>query len=135
MTDLISYKQSLPAMTSAGLAEAKQAAVGRLARRIKIRLSDGQFKALHRVLTFWLHNAPARGQLFEEAYYLSVYKLFLSKVQRAPFNVFKANITLSLDLCQANTLMEALTDYQFDNAPYELMTINYIIEEIDKQTV
>lgn len=134
MTDITKYTNAIPAQFQAQHS-AKQADIGRLARKIKIKLSAGQFLALHMVLTFWLHKAPARGQLFEEAYYLSVYKLFVAKVQNAPFNVFKAKVTLSLDLCQANTLMEALTDYQLDNAPYELMTINHIVQEIDKQTV
>lgn len=135
MEGLISYTYTLPATTQISPIETKQGDIGRLLRKIKVKLSASQFKALHTVLTFWLHKAPAKGELFEEADYLAVYKLFVAKVQKAPLNVLKANVTLSLDICQANTLMGALTDYQLANAPYEMMTINHIIQEIDKQTV
>jgi len=135
MKDLITYTTHLPAETNAGQQSAKQADIGRLLRKVKIKLSASQYKALHTVLAFWLHKAPAKGDLFEEAYYLSVYKLFVAKVQRAPLNVFQANVTISLDICQAETLMNALTDYQLNNSSYEMMTINHIIEQIDKQTV
>jgi hypothetical protein len=135
MEDLISYTYTLPAHLQKSPSEEKQAHIGRLLRKVKVKLSASQYKALHTVLTFWLHKAPAKGELYEEAYYLSVYNLFVSKVQKAPLNVLKAKVKLSLDLCQAQTLMEALTDYQFDNASYEMNVVNYIIQEIDKQTV
>jgi hypothetical protein len=135
MEDLISYTYPLPATSQISLIEAKQSDIGRLLRKVKVKLSASQYKALHTVLTFWLHKAPAKGELYEEAYYLSVYKLFIAKVQKAPLNVLKAKVKLSLDLCQAQNLMEALTDYQFDNASYEMNVVNYIIQEIDKQTV
>lgn len=135
MEDLISYTYTLPATTQISPIEAKQADIGRLLRKIKVKLSASQFNALHTVLTFWLYKTPAKGELYEEAYYLAVYNIFVAKVQKAPLNVLKAKVKLSLDLCQAQTLMEALTDYQFDNASYEMNVVNYIIEQIDKQTV
>ena len=135
MEDLITYTHHLPAHMQTSPVEAKQAEIGRLLRKVKVKLSASQYKALHTVLSFWLHKAPAKGELYEEAYYLAVYNLFVAKVQKAPFNVLKAKVKLSLDLCQAQTLMGALTDYQFDNASYEMNVVNYIIQEIDKQTV
>ena len=121
-------------INSHGEIPSQLADVSRLFRKVKITLSDSQFKALFHLIAFWLNKAPAKGELFEMAYYLAVHKLFNSKLQKAVFNL-RSNVTISLDICQANTLMEALSDYQLNNSSYEMMTIRHIIQEIDKQTV
>jgi len=134
MGEITIYTNNLPAAESIGGIPSKLGDISRLFRRVKITLSDGQYKALFHLISFWLNKAPAKGQLFEQAYYLSVHKLFNSKLQKAIFNL-RPKVTLSLDICQANTLMEALTDYQLNNSSYEIMTINHIIKQIDQQTV
>lgn len=134
MGNLAPYTTNLPTIVDVGAIPSKLGDISRLFRKIKITLSDGQYKALFHIMAFWLNKAPAKGELYEEAYYLSVHKLFNSKLQKAVFNL-RPKVTLSLDICQANILMEALTDYQLNSSSYELMTINHIVQEIDKQTV
>ncbi|KAF0199016.1 MAG: hypothetical protein FD170_3944 [Bacteroidetes bacterium] len=131
MKDLIQHTGFKPSLAQIS---SKQAEIGRLLRKIKIKLSDSQFKALDMLLSVWLNFTPANGHLTDEAHYLQVYRLHTSKVQKAIFNL-RPSITLSLDIAQANALIEALRDYKLFPSSYELMTINHIIQEIDKQTV
>ena len=134
MGEITIYTNNMPSTESVGAIPSKLGDISRLFRKVKITLSDSQFKALFHLIAFWLNKAPAKGELFEMAYYLAVHKLFNSKLQKAVFNL-RSKVTISLDICQANTLMEALSDYQLNNSSYEMMTIRHIIQEIDKQTV
>lgn len=141
MEEIAPYTRNLPApytrnlpTTETGAIPSQLGDVSRLFIKVKITLSDGQFKALFHIIAFWLNKSPAKGELFEKAYYLSVHRLFNSKLQKAIFNL-RPKVTISLDICQAETLMNALADYQLNSSSYEIMTINHIISEIDKQTV
>lgn len=135
MQELATYNINLPAAaTELGRVMAKEYQIGKLLRKIKIKLTAEQFRALNRVFTFWLNKTELDGDLYQQAYYLSVYKIYMTKLQKSIFNI-RPKVTLSLDLIQADTLMTALQDYQFDNSTYEMNVILFVIQEIDKQTV
>ncbi|KAF0198857.1 MAG: hypothetical protein FD170_3977 [Bacteroidetes bacterium] len=64
MGEITIYTNNLPAAESIGGIPSKLGDISRLFRKVKITLSDGQYKALFHLISFWLNKDTAKGYVF-----------------------------------------------------------------------
>lgn len=109
-----------------------QVIIGRLLLKIKIELSQDQYKTLRLLMASWLFKSPKPVELEEKALYFDAMKLYYSKIEKAAFNL-KKRVKLSINISEAYTLIHTIGSIELPADSYELTLCQYIVSQIDKQ--
>lgn len=108
--------------------------VAMLMKKVVIKLSSEQMKALSALMQMYFMIAQL-NQLHDKAEFYLVYTIFESKIRSRMFDL-KPSCKLKLDIAQANAMWWMLSNLEIsDTAIYENTMRDYIMAEIDHQTV
>lgn len=103
-------------------------------QKIKLELSREQLIHASKLMLAWLKGCDIDNDIETKALYYNAFKLNQSKFAKAHFNI-KQRVKLSLDIAQACTIMQTICNISLPPDSYEYNLVNYIISQINRQTV
>ena len=108
--------------------------VAMVMRKVEIRLSIEQLASLARIMNSYLGNIRLTDDIDDKAIFYLLYQMYEAKVRKKILSL-KQDAKLSLDMAQAWAMTAMLMEMDFAGWPYEHQVKQYIIGEINHQTV
>jgi hypothetical protein len=107
--------------------------IARLMKKVEIHLSREQLSALNRMMGSYLTNLDLYS-IADKAIFYQLYQVYESKIRKKQFSL-KHTFKLSLDVSQAWAMVSMIQEMPLAAWPYEYQLGQFIISEIDHQTV
>jgi len=107
--------------------------VAQLMRKVEVTLTMEQLAALGRIMSSYLSNLDLFGIDAKAIFYL-LYAIYEAKVRKKMLTM-KPTVKLSLDMAQAWAMVAMIQEINLSAWPYEYQLGQFIISEIDHQTV
>ena len=107
--------------------------VAMVMRKVDLRLSREQLASLGRIMSSYLANLNLLS-IDEKAIFYLLYGIYEAKVRKKMLSL-KPDMKLSLDMAQAWAMSAMIQEMNLVQWPYEYQLGQFIISEIDHQTV
>ena len=107
--------------------------VAMVMRKVDLRLSREQLASLGRIMSSYMANLNLLS-IDEKAIFYLLYGIYEAKVRKKMLSL-KPDMKLSLDMAQAWAMSAMIQEMNLGQWPYEYQLGQFIISEIDHQTV